>query len=87
MFKNYDPDFKPFFENRLAAKIETLGEQADVMSLYDGLFKKVLYSGALTIAAILVLIFLINGSLSFDSLLGVKQISVENAMAMSLANI
>jgi hypothetical protein len=84
--ENYQPDFSPFFETRLLAKIESFNNEFKVISLYNRFFSKVLYSGITVIAAILIVIFILNGSLSMDSLLGVKDLSPENTLMISMAD-
>ena len=86
LFKDYDPDFNPFFETRLMAKLDALKNDVKVLKMYDLFFRRVAVSGILTIAAILVLIFIINGSLSIDSILGVKELSLENSLMLSMTD-
>lgn len=86
-FKAYNPDFKPFFETRLKARMDSLKNEVNYEKLYNRFFKRVLVSGFAAIAAILVVIFIMNGSLEFDSILGVKDLSVENSIVLSLADL
>ena len=87
IFKNYDRDFKPFFETRLIARLEKDRKEARYELVYNRFFKRVVYSGFIAIAAILLVIFVMNGSLGVDSLLGVKDLSVENSLVLSLADL
>lgn len=84
---DYQPDFKPFFETRLKAKLESFRNEATYERLYNRFFKRFVLSGFAAIAAILIVIFVMNGSLGLDALLGVKDLSVENSIVMSLADL
>lgn len=86
LFKDYNPDFKPFFETRLRAKLDALKNDVKVLKLYDHFFRRLVVSGIVTIAAMLVLIFIINGSLSIDSILGLEDLSLENSIMLSMTD-
>lgn len=85
--KNYSPDFQPFFETRLMARIEKLSGLSSVDSIYSLFFRRFVYSGFAAIAAILIVIFIMNGNLGVDSLLGVEEMNIENAIAMAISGI
>ncbi|MFB6342703.1 hypothetical protein ACE1ET_13325 [Saccharicrinis sp. FJH62] len=87
LFKNYDRDFKPFFETRLKARFEKDNKEARYEMVYNRFFKRIVYSGFIAIAAILLALFVMNGSLGVDSLIGVKDLSVENSLVLSLADL
>ncbi|MFB6316951.1 hypothetical protein [Saccharicrinis sp. FJH54] len=87
LLKNYDRDFRPFFETRLKARLDKDRKETRYEIVYNRFFKRVVYSGFVAIAAILLAIFVMNGSLGMDSLLGVKDLSVENSLVLSLADL
>lgn len=86
-FNNYSPDFKPFFETRLMARLDRLTGSKSVDSIYSLFFRRFVYSGFAAIAAVLLVIFITNGNLGIDSLLGVEDLNIENAIAMAISGI
>jgi hypothetical protein len=87
LLEAYEPDFKPFFETRLKAKMFKIKKDQDYSGMYDRFFKRVVYSGFAAVAAILLVIFISNGSLGIDALMGVKDLSLEQSLALSLAGL
>lgn len=83
---SYQPDFSPFFDTRLKARLDAIKNDVKEIRLYDRFFKRVAFTGIAAIAAMLVLIFFINGSLSVDAILGVKELSLENSLMLSMAD-
>ncbi|PID89809.1 MAG: hypothetical protein CSB01_00080 [Bacteroidia bacterium] len=87
-FRNYETDFKPFFKERLQAKIEKINSEEYAENVFINnlsiAFAKVLYSGLAALVLILISIFITTGSLSIDSLLGLESISSEEITAYLL---
>ena len=87
LFENYSRDFKPFFETRLNAKLLKQKEEKQVTTLYNSAFKKVMFSGFAAVAAILLVIFMLNGTLNLDALMGVKDLTIEQSLALTIAEL
>lgn len=79
----YAPDFKPFFETRLMSKIAQLKEQS-YDHLFNRAFQRVIYSGIAAVAILLITIFISDGSISTDALMGTSNLDLESLTAMTI---
>ena len=77
MLANYTPGFKPGFSNRV---LETaLNVPAVDGNLYF-LFKRLALTGVAAIIALLISVYLTDGNVSFDALLGLSDLSKDNLL-------
>ena len=81
----FKPDFKPGFESRVMAKITSTKVYA-YSHLFNTAFKRIALSGAAAIIILLITIYLSDGSLSTDSLLGTQDMDIESYTAMMYNN-
>lgn len=81
--EHYAPDFKPFFETRVMSKITQLKEQS-YDYLFSRAFQRVALSGIAAVAILLITIYVSDGSISTDALVGTSNLNVENVTAMTL---
>lgn len=81
--KEYAPDFKPFFETRLMSKIAQLKEN-NYDYLFNRAFQKVIMSGIAAVALLLITIFISDGTISMDALVGTSNLDLESLTALTL---
>lgn len=84
IMKGFNSDFEPFFETRLMAKIEQLNQQSSAVEIYNLFFKRLFVTSITAIAAMLIITLILNGGLSIDAVLGIENLGVEKAIAMSI---
>ncbi len=77
MLSDYTPAFKPGFAGRVLETASNVSAQAD--NLYF-LFKRFAITGVAAIIALLISVYLTDGSFSFDSLLGLSDLSRDNLL-------
>lgn len=82
---DFNPSFKPGFESRV---MEGLVKARDITytSLFSRAFKRIALSGAAAIIILLISIYISDGSLSADTLLGTSEIDIESYTAMTFSN-
>lgn len=83
---NYQPDFTPFFETRLMAKIAALSENS-YSALFGKAFQRIIFSGIAAVAILLITIYISEGTISTDALLGTSQLDLESLTAMTISNL
>ncbi len=86
VMSDYAQTFNPFFVTRVMGKIEHLNDQIYASGIYDLFFRRVVVSGVFAIAAMLILTVVLNGGFSVDALLGIGDLEMENAIAMSITD-
>ncbi len=77
MLSGYTPAFKPGFSNRVLETVSNVSAEAD--NLYF-LFKRFALTGVAAIIALLISVYLTDGNFSFDSLLGLSDLSKDNLL-------
>ncbi len=82
--KQFRPDFKAGFEERIMNKIVNLKAQS-FDQVFTRSFQKISLIGAAAVIALLVTILAIDGSLSTDSLIGINNIDMETATSMIIS--
>ncbi len=80
----YQPDFKPFFETRLMAKMAQLSEQT-YLTLFQQAFQRVLFAGMAAVVLLLLVIFVSDAHLSADVLIGTNNLDLESLTAMQIS--
>jgi hypothetical protein len=80
--RQYNPDFLPFFETRVMAKIAQFSESYN--KVFDNAFRRAVLSGVAAVVVLLVTIFVSDGALSADVLIGTSNLDLENITAMVL---
>jgi uncharacterized membrane protein YqjE len=79
----YAPDFNPFFETRLMSKIVQLKEES-YNYLFNRAFQKVTMSGIAAVALLLFTIFISDGTISIDALVGTSNLDLESLTALTI---
>lgn len=85
ILKSYQPEFKVFFETRVMQKIANLKENS-YNDIFDKAFRRIALSGVAALAILLLSIFITDGSLSTDALLGTSQIDFESLSALAISS-
>ncbi len=83
-FKQYNPDFIPGFEDRLMNKISGLGPHS-YNKVFDRAFQRITLTGVAAVAVLLISIFIADGSLSTDTLIGTGNMDLETLTAMTVS--
>lgn len=70
---NYNPSFKPLFSSRVLNKLEQHKNKKTHTAYKDfnRIFKWIALSGAAAIIALLISVYIVDGSLNYDALTGV----------------
>ena len=72
----FSPSFEPGFSQAVLVKIEHTEQNSSLSNL----FKKFAFGGVAAIIALLVSVYLTDGNLSVDSLLGLSDLSTDNLL-------
>lgn len=83
--KDFNPSFKPDFESRVMEGILKAKENT-YSSLFNSAFKRIALSGAAAVIILLISIYISDGNLSPDSLIGTSEMDIESYTAMIFSN-
>jgi hypothetical protein len=84
IMSNYNPAFSSSFSKKLLEKIDDIKISDNVIDLYP-VFKKILIGGIAATLALLLSVYLADGTINADSIFGVKDIASDELL-LSLAN-
>ena len=83
VLETYAPDFNPFFETRLMSKIAQIKEES-YDYLFNRAFQKIMLSGIAAVTLLLITIFVSDGTLSIDTLMGTSNLDLESLTALTI---
>lgn len=83
MIKDFHPDFNPSFETRVMDQIKHLSGHT-YSTQFNHAFHRILWSGAAAVIILLITIYLNDGNLSSDTLIGTGNLNIESLTAMAL---
>jgi len=81
--KAYAPDFSPFFETRLMARIAQLKTES-YDYVFNRVFQRIMISGIAAVALLLITIFISDGTISIDTLMGTSNLDLESLTAFTI---
>lgn len=85
VLNDFKPDFKSGFEKRVMDSIIKVKENS-YSHAFNNAFKRIALSGAAAIIILMITIYMSDGNLSTDSLLGTGDMNIESYTAMMFNN-
>lgn len=85
LLKSYKPEFKAYFDTRVMQKIANL-KANNYGEIFDKAFQRIALSGIAALVILLLTIFISDGSLSTDALLGTSQLDFESISALAISD-
>ena len=82
---DFKPSFKAGFDDRVMQQLHLAKENA-YNSTFNKAFKRIFLSGAAAVVILLISIYLSDGGLSSDALLGTSEMDIESYTAMMFNN-
>ena len=83
IIEDFHPDFKPSFETRVMDKIKHISSHT-YSTQFNHAFHRILLSGAAAVIILLITIYINDGNLSTDTLIGTGNLDIESLTAMAL---